>query len=187
MKIDGPGRAEAAPGRPLREAEKRAFTIIELIAVMVVIATLAAVAVPGLASIASSRSAAAARQMLKDVGYARQRAVATGTRTWVVFEPSAERYSILTESPSVPGRANASPVNDPASGRAFVQQLGVDALATTGIVSASFDGAPEVGFDWIGRPLNAAQGPLGSVGTAVLTGGHTVAVTPTTGYVTLTP
>lgn len=170
-----------------RDRAPAGFTAIELVAVLVVVAALAAMTVPALASLGTSRAAAAARQVQRDLGYSRQRAVATGTRTWVVFEPSAERYSVLAESQSMPGRASATVLADPASGRDFVQELSTGALAATGIVSASFDGAPEIGFDWIGAPLNSAESPLAGVGTVALSGGWTVSVAPTTGLVTLTP
>jgi hypothetical protein len=51
------------------------------------------------------------------------------------------------------------------------------------IVSAAFDDDVEVGFDWLGCPLNAAESALGAEGTVALSGGQVVRVTPVTGHV----
>jgi prepilin-type N-terminal cleavage/methylation domain-containing protein len=162
------------------------FTVIELIAVLLIVAVLAAAAVPSLDAMADTRSAAAARQLQADLTFARQRAVATGSVTWVVFDVSAETWSVLVEDPADPGRASATVVNDPATGRPFVQQLGVGSFVSVAIVSAEFDGDVEVGFDWLGRPLSAVETDLTAAGTVTLTGGHVVSVARATGHVTYT-
>ena len=64
--------------RPNRDG---GFTLIELIAVLVIVAVLAAAAVPTLDRVGETRSAMAAKNLLRDLTWARQRAVATGTTT----------------------------------------------------------------------------------------------------------
>jgi prepilin-type N-terminal cleavage/methylation domain-containing protein len=159
------------------------FTLIELVAVMVIVAVLAAVAVPSLDRLGQTRAAMAARQLLRDVTFARQRAVATGTVTWVIFDPDSETWSVLAEDPAAPGRAGAGPLTDPATGRDHVQHLGVGSFVGVELISAAFDDDVEVGFDWLGRPLNAAEAPLAADGTVTLSGGQEVRVTATTGHV----
>jgi len=152
------------------------FTLLELIAVMVIVAILAAVAVPTVGSIGNTRGAAAGRQLLRDLTFARQHATATGTRTWVVFDVSSETWSVLAEDPSSPGRSSALVIDDAATGRTFVQTLGSGTYFGVGITSASFDGAAEVGFDWLGEPLNSGESALAANGVVTLSTGHTVTV-----------
>jgi len=163
------------------------FTLIELIAVIVVMGILAAVAVPAMSSTTQTRAGLAAKQMLRDATFARQRAVATGTRTWIVFDPDNDAWSILAEDTDNPGRAGAAAVQDPATGRAFRQTLGVDEFIGVALLNVDLDDDAEVGFDWIGRPFNAQENPLAETGTATVTGGWTIHVEPETGHITLTP
>lgn len=160
------------------------FTLIELVAVMVVVGVMAAVAVPTLNSMDDKRAGIAAGALLKDLSFARQRAVATGTPTWVVFDVDAETWSVMAEDPDNPGRLSATVITDPATGKPFTQQLGVDSLVGTELVSAVIDGDVEIGFDWLGRPLNATESPLISTGVITITGNHQVQITLDTGNVT---
>src|SRR5262245_23115160 len=95
------------------------FTLIELITVVAIVAILAGVAVPILIGVSTARSAMAAKQVLRDMTFARQRAVATGAVSWVVFNAGAGTWSILAENPSSPGRAGAAVLNDMATGRPY--------------------------------------------------------------------
>jgi prepilin-type N-terminal cleavage/methylation domain-containing protein len=158
------------------------FTLIELLAVLVIVAVLAAVAVPTLDTVGDTRAAMAARQVLGDLTFARQRAVATGTVSWVVFDPDGETWSVLSEDPVAPGRAGATVLDDPATGRAHVRHLNVGSFVGVEIVRATFDNDVEIGFDWLGRPLNASETALASGGEVVLSGGSVVRVAATTGY-----
>src|SRR5436190_22792948 len=81
------------------------FTLIELIAVMGITAILAVVAIPTLSSVATNRSMIAGKQILRDISFARERAMLTGTRCWVTFNTTTDTYSVLAENPASPGRA----------------------------------------------------------------------------------
>ena len=163
-------------------APARAFSLIELVVVAAIVGILAATAIPAVASLGSRRGVAVARQIVRDLTYARERAMASGTRTWVVFEPAAERYSVLSENPSSPGRVGATAVTDPASGAPFVITLGSSASEGVGITSAAFaSGQAEVGFDWLGTPIATGGAALTAQGTVVLTTAHQVTLTPRTG------
>ena len=166
-----------------RSALDGGFTLVELVAVMIVIAILAAAVVPALESVDDGRAAIAARSVHRDLVHARQHAVATGTATWVVFDPDAETWSLLAEDPSTPGRANAATMTDFATGHSFVQVLGTDDLVNAELVSVAFDGDVEVGFDWLGQPLNAAETALAADGTVVTSGGHSITVVFGTGHI----
>lgn len=159
-----------------------AFTLVEVVVVLVLVGILAVSAFPVLGRLDGKLGAGAARWALADLAYARQRASATGTRTWVVFDTAAASWSILSEDPAVPGRAGASILNDPATQQPMSSSLG-SALPAAGIVSASFDGAAEVGFDWLGLPLNQGETPLAAQGLVVFGGGHRVYVEAGSGLI----
>lgn len=180
-----PTRAVGGPGgRAARGARSRAgFTLVELVAVMLMVGVMALVAVPALSNLGTQRAAAAAREVWRDVIYARARALASGTNTWVVFSVAGQSYSVLSESVTTPGRAGATTMNDPVTGAGLVRGLGRNETAGIGLVSVSFGGGAEVGFDRLGRPLTTA-GALATVeGTVVLTDSWTVGVVPRTGSV----
>jgi len=159
------------------------FTLIEMVAVIVVLAILAGAAVPTLSALNASRSAMAGKQLLRDLTFARQRAVATGTRCWVVVDANADTWSILSEDPASPGRAGATVITDMATGRPYTIVLNTSEFQGVGVASCNFDGASEVGFDWLGKPLNSASASLAADGSVVLTGGEQVQVRTHTGYV----
>lgn len=152
------------------------FTLLEMIAVIVIVAILAAVAVPTIGTVSATRGASAARQLLRDLTFARQRAASTGVPCWVTFDVANEKWTVLADDPDNPGRAHAAVLTDSARGTTFVQQLGNGAYFGVGIQSAAFDGAAEVGFNWLGEPLNAAENALADDGTVSLTTGHSVTV-----------
>jgi prepilin-type N-terminal cleavage/methylation domain-containing protein len=160
------------------------FSLIELIAVLVIAAIMAGIAVPTLSTLASTRAAAAAKLIARDLTYARERAMTTGSRTWVVFNTGSNSYSVLQEPAGTPGRVNAVSINDPSTQKAWVQTLGTAQFSGVSITAASFDSAAEIGFDWLGKPLNSAQASLAANGTVTLTGSQTVTVQAGSGLTT---
>jgi type II secretory pathway pseudopilin PulG len=161
--------------------------LIELVAVIVVLAILAGVAMPTLNNVNDTRSGAAAKMLLRDMTFARQRAIATATVSWVVLNPATETWSILAENPASPGRANATVLTDMATGKPYITTIGTGDFAGAGISTAAFDGQPEVGFDWLGKPLNSTGGALSLSGSVVFTGGDAVTVQFRTGHVAHVP
>lgn len=162
---------------------RRGFTLVELVAVMVLVAILAAAALPSIDRLQASRVGAAHQQLLGDIAYARQRAVASGVRSWIVFDVGAQTWTHREEIPALPGLANAAVVDDPATGEALVVTLGVDEYVGVSLASAGFDGGAAIGFDWLGRPFNANETALAADGSVQFTGGLSITVRAETGYV----
>ncbi len=148
------------------------------------IGVIAIVALPSIASLGADRASMAAQQLLRDLSFARQRAVASGTRAWVVFDTGAHTWSVLAEDPATPGRAGAAVIVDPATGQDFIQLLDSNQFIGVQLQAVGFDGDVEIGFDWLGQPLNATENPLAATGSVTLTGTQVVNVAIDTGYVT---
>lgn len=159
------------------------FTLVELIAVLVITGILAVIAVPSVASIAQSRAGAAHQALFRDLSYARERAAASGTPAWVAFNVPSSSYSILAESMQSPGRAGASIINDPSTGRPHTISL-ASAFRGVSLVSVAVGEGSELRFDHLGRPGNAA-GDLDAPAIVTITGGRTVTIMPHSGHITI--
>lgn len=162
---------------------RRGFSLIEIVVVMSVLGILAVVAVPNSCSVLSTRQKVAARMIAKDLGFARQHALATGRTVWVVFSASGDTYSLLEEPAGSTGRGGAVALTDPATGAAFVQRLNVNEFGAVDLTAASIGGGSEVGFDWRGRPKTNDTTFLSSAGTVTISGA-TISIEPETGLAT---
>lgn len=165
----------------------RGFSLAELVAVLTVAAVLAAVAVPAMTSTAGMRRSAAAAQVARDLRLAREIAASDALPTWVAFDVAGNRYSLRIEQRANPGRANALPWTDPATGRDHMQRFGESEYAGASLVSASIGGGTWVGFDWQGRPLSFSGAALTTTGTIGLGSGLEVRIEPGTGHVGVLP
>lgn len=176
------------PSRIRRPPRGGGFTLIESIAVMVMLVILAAVTVPALTGLGATRSAMAGRHLRRDLTFARQHAVATGTITWVRFDTTGNTaWELRAEDAASPGKAAAVLLADPSTGATYRQDLNAGSFAGVTIQSAVFTGDDtntyaDVGFDWLGRPLTNDAVNLSGTGVVTLTGSNVVNVFADTGY-----
>lgn len=160
--------------------------MVELLATVSIVGILLGAAVPMLSKIGTQRPRAAARVVRKDLATARELAVATGRRVWLRFTASSASYTMWNEVWGSPGAASATQAIDPGTGAEFNRRLGVDDFAGVAM-TVNFDSTANIGFDWLGQPLNANESSLSATGVVTLTGtsgSATVNVTPVTGVVT---
>ncbi len=158
----------------------------ELVVVMAIMAILAGTAAVKLSSTSGDRSAMAARVLLRDIAFARQRSVATGYRTWIDFS-TPDTWRLLAEDASNLTRANAQPLNDPATNDGFFQTL--DSGAFFGVTLTVSAGEDWVGFDWVGQPLKKTgeTTPLAADAVYTFSGGQAVSINKDTGHAVYTP
>ncbi len=177
--MTGSARVTKREPRSARRVD-RGFSLIELIAVLIITAVLSVAAGPILSSVDDNRQALAANALRRDLAYARQVAIATGTRAWVVFDAVGQTYELYQEDPDNPGRANRALMRDPAIGEDF--QVAMDSGAQLASVSIEGDGA-EIGFTYLGQPLLQDETDMTQNAQITLTGSRTIVVTGVTGHV----
>jgi prepilin-type N-terminal cleavage/methylation domain-containing protein len=93
-----------SPGFPAGHRSARAFTLIELLAVIVIISILAALTGPIISRMGTGdKMSAGGRQLLDDLSLARSKAMATRSTVYVVFLPPYLGNSPTATFPLVPG------------------------------------------------------------------------------------
>lgn len=158
--------------------------MVELVVVLVIVAVLAATAAPAMNSITSGRARLATDRLLRDLTFAQQRAMATGATSWVTFDTASDSWGVLAEDPSNPGRTGATGIVDPATGRPYAVTMGTgsDDYPDVDLLSVNIDSGFEVGFDWLGRPLNAGETALSNIGIITISDGNSILIWPETGH-----
>ncbi len=156
---------------------------------MVVVGIIAGTAVVSMSSTTGKRSAMAARQLQRDMTFARQRAVATGTRSWLDLDTVAQTWTVLVEDTGSLGRTDSLILTDPATGGDFVQALNTGTFVGVTMTVVDFDGEDWIGFDWLGRPLDETgeATPFGAHGSVTFSGGETVTIDKDTGHIAFVP
>ncbi|QYU70063.1 GspH/FimT family protein [Leptolyngbya sp. 15MV] len=140
--------------------------MVELIAVMTIAAILAAAAVPAMTTLRAARIESAQLMIVRDLGYARDRAVATGTPHRVAFDVIQQQYRLMLVPSGDPASQVTTSHTTPAGGE-YVVRFGQNEFSGVLLVSASLGGGASVTFDWRGTPHGAG-------GTPLLSGTHEV-------------
>jgi len=167
------------------QSPARAFTLIELIAVVVIVSILAGVAAVSFDSLGEREIKFAARQTAEHLQHLREHAQSLGRSTWAVFDIANNTVELREDDPDDPGFAGSVPLVDPLTGRAAFIDVAEDFGAAAAMTSASFDGDDTFGFDWRGSPISTGGEALADTGTIVFNDVVTVSIHPDTGYVDL--
>lgn len=157
---------------------RKAFVLIELVAVMVILGVLSASSVIIISNLISGiQLSAAADRLAADIRYAQGLANAEGRRHGVVFSISPQNcYAVYTTTGTVenPGKP----------GNPFVVDLGAD--FSTSIASVEINGGSKVEFNPLGAPYDANGSALLQEAAISLNKGgsaKSVRITPRTGRV----
>jgi len=160
------------------------FTLLELVVVIVITAILSLTAAPMLSHFGTLRQHAGGARLRSDLSLARQRAVATGVRTWAVFDTGDQTLTVYEESAATPGRANRTAMAVPGEvGPGWVTRFNEGEFRGATLLTVNLGGGAEVGFDYLGRPYTQAEAVMTSDGTVTMAGGVTVTVEGETGHV----
>ncbi len=164
-----------------RRASAAGFTLIELLIVIVILAISAAIVVPMASSATSMQLRSAVNMVAADLEYAKSMAIGTGRPHSVVFDATNETYQIVRTLDDGTTTVIPHPVK---KGFDYIVNFSNDGrLDRVGIVSADFDGAGTVKFDYLGSPL-----ALNSQGVVTLQAGGVqkeVRVEPVTGFISI--
>ena len=159
------------------------FTLVEVVAVIVITSILAGVAVQSFQHIETTQLGIATREVKRDLSYVRQRAIARGAATWIVFDIDDNSYMLFEEDVSNPGFEYRMKIEDPISGLPYTRRFGVGDFKSVKLTLADFDGTEVIGFDWLGRSIAKDNSILASNGIMQLNGTHQIQVEANTGHI----
>jgi prepilin-type N-terminal cleavage/methylation domain-containing protein len=160
-------RRNPLPGPPREyrgRGERRAFTLVEILAVVVIIGIASAIIIPEIGSRDDMKAAAAARVVIADLIYAQNLAISTGTATYVRFDKTNNQYSVI-QSPTSSSSTKGTLVTHPITQQNYIQTFGststtsvsswanvtIDTVALNG-ADATYANMDTVGFDSMGSP-----------------------------------
>lgn len=154
----------------IQNSSNKAFTLIEIIAIVIITAILAIVVMPNVFSGYSSvKVSTAIGQVVDDIRYCREEAEATRDTCWVSFDISNNRYTLYRHYPS------GTILTNPVTQENYQVQLGQGSLDGLTLTAASFT-APasnHLVFTPFGTPVGG--------GSITLNGSRVITVEPETG------
>jgi prepilin-type N-terminal cleavage/methylation domain-containing protein len=163
---------------------RSAFTLFEMVTVMALLAIVAvAVGGPTLSYVDSIRSRAAAARLVADIRYLQRTALASGLRTWAVFDAGSDNYQLYIEDRDNPGKAGRLPLANPLDQTTAAVQFGSGPYAKVSISSVSINATAELEIDGYGVPYDGNQDALTATGQISLSSGVTITVHPVSGFV----
>ncbi len=163
---------------------RSAFTLIEMVTVMAILAIVAiAVGGPTRSYVDSTRSRAAAARLVADIRYLQRTALASGLRTWAVFDAGSDNYQLYIEDRDNPGKAGRLPLANPLDQTTAAVQFGSGPYASVSISSVSINATAELEIDGYGVPYDGNQDALTAAGQISLSSGVTITVHPVSGFV----
>lgn len=159
-----------------RPGPRGGFTLIELLAVLVVVSIVSAIAIPAVTSITTVRAAAAQRQIVRDLTYLRERAIASGTLHRAVFSVASNNYAMYTVPGTNPASATQNAITLPNASAAWVQSLSTGEFAGASITAVSIGSGSSVTFDWSGAAYASSGSTISSDATITLAGPRRVLI-----------
>ena len=152
------------------------FTLIEILLVVVILTIASLTAIPMLSSGAGMQIRSAANMIASDMEYARSMAISRGQNYEVVFNPSAESYSIEDSD----GNVIDHPVN---VGSPYTVNFQTNrSLNRVEIESTTLD-FDSVVFDCLGSPESITSSKVINLSAGDMTA--TVTIEPVTGYISI--
>jgi type II secretion system protein H len=160
--------------RKARLPRLRGFTLVEILAVVVIIAIAAAIVLPRLGTTGDVQAMAAMQETVANIQYAQNEAIVLQQPVTVAFDTDADSY-VLRD-------ANGTTLKHPISKWDFRVPLrtrrGTDQVD---LMSATFNGQPNLTFDTLGAPVQGGSVTLGAAGF-----NYRLDVAPVTGKITIT-
>ena len=149
----------------------RAFTLLELLAVVAILGISAALLIPSMSQTGVLRVQAAVRTIVSDLTFAQSDAVAFQERRAVIFDTQHSTYRIV----AVPGTtidADHNTLYDPTkTGGLYIVNFNDDVFGGSRITTAEFDGGNTLIFDGMGGPVaSASSDDPGTGGTITVVG-----------------
>ena len=169
--------------RQLIRRSIRGFTLIEILCVVVIIGIASAVILPQLGSRDDLRAASGARELMADLLYAQNRAIALQQMHYVQFNTATNTYQIVDSGFNV--------INNPVSGFPYTVTWGTGNMVKVNLANPNFDGQTTLAFDAMGVPYSYSAGggantlSSGSVQVTCGTNTLTVQVSPYSGEITV--
>jgi prepilin-type N-terminal cleavage/methylation domain-containing protein len=171
--------------------EARAFTLVEVLAVVLILSIAAAVILPQVCGQSDMDAAAAARTIMGDLLYAQNRAIAMQEYAYVVFNPTAQSYSVYDGTSSGPTTQLYHPINGTSYVMTFGQSGPNNVSSDVALGAVSFNGQSTIAFDETGVPWSYNSGgtlqALNGTGSIQLNSGSysvTISVAQDTGEIT---
>ncbi len=168
-------------------ARCRGFTTVELVITIVILGILSGVAVPALAKISSLRHGAGLSVLVQDLRYAQSLAMSDQLRTWVVFDVSANSYSMFIEPSAGAGRSGRVPLEDPLTHDDLLRDLDELSVGALTLSSVNISGGVELEFDASGTPYDASESKLTTDAMLLFSDGTSITIYSQTGFAQLVP
>ena len=176
--------------RTTTSLRSRAFTLVEILAVVVILGIASAVIIPQIGSRDDLRCSAGSRVIMSDLIYAQNRAIATQTTHYVRFDLTAQTITLY--SSLSPATIISHPVNKGDYITTFGASAGPGSFADATIADVDFDDQTVLAFDELGSPYaynlaTSTMTPLNDGQIVVQSGTFTLSITiePYTGEITV--
>jgi prepilin-type N-terminal cleavage/methylation domain-containing protein len=158
------------------------FTLIEILCVVFIFSIAAAIVIAGIGSQGDLQAQSAAREVMADLLYAQNQAIATQQNVYVYFNTAGKTYYLYKPW----GTTLTNPISEHAYSTSW-------SAASWTVSSVNFGGSPAVYFDSLGEPWSCdntgSNGALlSSTGTVQITSdgkSMTISIQPSTGDMTV--